>query len=218
VQALELRGVVKRLPGPVEPVLDGLDLHVPAGGTIGVVGANGAGKTTMLRVASGLLRPDHGTVAFGGLEPEHSRRAFHAQVALLSADGGLYARLSVRRHLEWWAAMAYVPRPQRAGRVATALEAFALGELADRRVERLSAGQRQRVRLAMTFLPGPAVLLLDEPDSRLDDEAVALLARRLAGHAAGGGIAVWTAPEGRAPALARDDLLVLDRGRLEPAA
>jgi ABC-2 type transport system ATP-binding protein len=218
VQALELRGVVKRLPGPVEPVLDGLDLHVPAGGTIGVVGANGAGKTTMLRVASGLLRPDRGTVAFGGLEPEHSKRAFHSQVALLSADGGLYARLSVRRHLEWWAALAYVPRAQRAARIAAALDGFALGELAARRVERLSAGQRQRVRLAMTFLPGPAVLLLDEPDSRLDDEAVALLARRLAEHSDGGGIAVWTAPEGRAPALARDALLLLDRGRLEPLA
>ena len=218
MDALELRGVVKRLPGPAEPVLDGVDLRVPVGRTVGIVGANGAGKTTLLRIASGLLRPDAGTVRVGDLDPEHAARDYHSRVAMLSANGGLYARLTVRRHLDWWAAMAHVPRAQRPARIAAALDGFAMRELVDRRVERLSVGQRQRMRLAMTFLPRPSILLLDEPDASLDDDGLALLADRVREHAAEGGLTLWAAPERNAAALTRDELLLLRDGRLEPHA
>ena len=218
VDALELRGVVKRLPGPPDPVLDGVDLRVEQGRTFGVVGANGAGKTTLLRIAAGLLRPDSGTVTAGGLDPEHAPRTYHARVAMLSADGGLYARLSVRRHLEWWASMAHVPRARRAAAIAATLDGFALRDLVDRRVERLSVGQRQRMRLAMTFLPHPSILLLDEPDSSLDDDGLGLLAERMREHAARGGITVWAAPERNAAALECDELLLLRGGQLERTA
>ena len=211
---LELRGVVKALAGPTGPVLAGVDLSLPPGVTSGVAGPNGAGKTTLLRVVAGLLVPDAGTVSLGGFDPGRTRRDYQRRVALLSADGGLYARLSVRRHLHWWAAMAHVPRGRRAGLVGGVLADFGLEDLAGRRVERLSAGQRQRVRLAMTFLPAPVVVLLDEPDTRLDDDGLEALARRLAQHGARGGIALWAAPEGRTGSLPADRVLTLRDGLL----
>ncbi|MFL5845922.1 MAG: ATP-binding cassette domain-containing protein [Solirubrobacteraceae bacterium] len=216
--ALRVQGVVMRLPGLERPVLDGADLVVAPGQSVGILGANGAGKTTFLRVVAGLLAPDAGTVALGALALADDERAYHRRVALLSADGGLYARLSVRRHLAWWAAMAFVPPDRRAPSIAAEVEAFALDELLDRRVERLSAGQRQRVRLAMAFLPAPDLVLLDEPESRLDEDALELVGRRMAAHAAAGGITAWAAPEGRAPDLPADALVVLRDGRLEARA
>jgi heme ABC exporter ATP-binding subunit CcmA len=214
VSTLELRGVVKRLVGPPRPVLDGIDLTIEPGQTIGIAGTNGAGKTTLLRVTAGLLAPDAGTVALGELDSERASRLYHRHVGLLSADGNLYARLTVRRHLQWWAAMSYVPREQRDERVRAALDDFALGELGDRRVERLSAGQRQRVRLAMTFLPRPTLLLLDEPDARLDEDGLALLATALGEHARRGGVAAWAAPHGRTDLLPCDALRHIADGRL----
>jgi len=214
VSALEVRGVVKRLNGPPAPVLDGIDLLVEPGGIVGIVGANGAGKTTLLRVVAGLLRPDAGRVTLGRLGPERDARAYHRRVAMLSADGGLYARLTVQRHLEWWAALCFVPRGDRPGVVARALADFGLESLSARRAERLSAGQRQRVRLAMVFLPDPAVVLLDEPDARLDEHALTLISDRLGHHTQRGGIAVWAAPEGREAPLPADRVAVLREGRL----
>jgi ABC-2 type transport system ATP-binding protein len=214
VSALALRGIVKRLTGPSAPVLDGLDLVVEPGRTVGIAGANGAGKTTLLRVTAGLLRPDAGRVTLGELDPERTPRPYHRRVALLSADGGLYARLTVTRHLQWWAAMSYLPREERDDRVRAVLADFELSELAGRRVERLSAGQRQRVRLAMAFLPRPELVLLDEPDARLDEDGLALLSARMAEHAQRDGLTVWAAPEGRTELLPCDELRLLSEGRL----
>lgn len=214
MSTLELDGVVMRLAGPARPVLDGLDLVLEPGRTLGVAGANGAGKTTLLRVIAGLLRPSAGTVRLGGLDPERTAREYHRRVALLSADGGLYARLSVRRHLEWWASMTYVRAADRRARVDAALSDFALRGLAGRRAERLSAGQRQRVRLAMTFLPAASLLLLDEPDTRLDEAGLEVLGERMAEHARKGGLTVWAAPEGRTGGLPCDELRTLREGRL----
>jgi heme ABC exporter ATP-binding subunit CcmA len=214
VSALEVREVVKRLNGPPTPVLDGLDLTIDHGQTVGIAGANGAGKTTLLRVIAGLLVPDEGRVALGRLDPERDQSRYRRRVGLLSADGGLYARLTVRGHLEWWVAMSYVPRESREELVDAGLRDFALVDLSARRVERLSAGQRQRVRLAMTFLPRPALVLLDEPDARLDEDGLALLADRVQEHTNSGGLVAWAAPEGRTAVLPCDELRHLRHGRL----
>ena len=194
-----------------------VDLSVPRGALVSISGANGTGKTTLLRIAAGLIHPDSGEVTLDGLHPERDRRAFLGRLGFLSAgDRTLYARLSARRHLDLGARLALLPAGARAAAIERALGVFALDDFADRRVDRLSMGQRQRVRLAMTFVHDPALILLDEPANSLDQEGLEVLAIPRAVRRRGGA-AVWCAPDGIPTPMASDTALRLAEGRLRPA-
>ena len=197
---LTLTALSKRWPRTVSPVLDEVTLSLPPGTATRLTGSNGAGKTTLLRIAAGLIRPDSGSVDAFGLDPFDDRREFQSRVGYLSAgSAGLYARLTPRRHLELQAALALLPRGARGAAVERELDHFALHELASRRTDRLSMGQRQRLRLALTLLAGPDLLLLDEPQTSLDDDGAELLAAALGDRLAAGGAVLWCTPH-------RDDL------------
>ena len=199
-------------------VLESLDLVLEEGSSTWVGGRNGAGKTTLLRIAAGLLAPDEGTVAVRGLDPERDRRRYQRQIGFLSAGNtGVYARLSVRRHLDYWACLAFLPRDERDPAVERAIADFELGELATRRLDRLSMGQRQRVRLAMTFMHDPTVVLLDEPRTSLDEPGTALLARAVERLRARGGTALTCAPRAVDTGLDFDRELILEDRKLRPA-
>lgn len=210
------RGVWHRWPKQPQPVLAGVDLRVEAGTTVAVTGANGAGKTTLLRIAAGLIAPARGEVTSLGLDPERDRRRYQSLVGFLSpGDRGLYARLTVRQQLEFWVRLALVPRADRAATMDAALERFSLAPLADRRVDRLSMGQRQRVRLALAFLHGPRLALLDEPATSLDDDGLELLASAARELTARGGAVIWCSPfVGAADPIRFDRRYVLRDGRL----
>jgi ABC-type multidrug transport system ATPase subunit len=198
-----------------EPVLDGLDLRIEPGTAVHVAGRNGTGKTTLLRIAVGLIRADSGSVALDGLDPVRDRVAYQRRLGFLSAgDRGLYARLSVRDHLRMWARLAFVPRARTREVVERALAVFDLGELAGRRVERLSMGQRQRVRLAGVFLHDPGIVMLDEPRTSLDAAGIDLLVSLLDDFRRQGGAVVWCCPTGERTELDFDDAYVLETGRL----
>lgn len=213
---LELAGVHKRWAGAERPVLDDMDLTLPAGQVVGITGRNGAGKTTLLRVAAGLIAPEAGTVSVLGLDLEEDRRACQRRLGFLTAgNSGLYGRLQVDHHLDFWSRLAMVPRTERAHRVRDARERFELGELGGRRVDRLSMGQRQRLRIALAFLHGPRLVLLDEPRTSLDDESTMLLAAAVAALAASGGAAVVCAPTREQTGVALDRCLTVVHGRLD---
>lgn len=191
--ALSARGIVRRW-GDHE-VLRGVDIALEPGRRAFLGGRNGAGKTTLLRICAGLVAPHAGEVRLAGLHPVRDRRAFQSRLGYLPAgNGGLYARLTVRQNLEFWASLALLSGPRRTAAVDGALAAFELEGMERSRVDRISMGQRQRVRLAMTFIHEPSVVLLDEPHTSLDDEALALLRKALDQHGDRGGAAIWCAP------------------------
>jgi ABC-type multidrug transport system ATPase subunit len=162
--------------GSGEPVLDGADFELPRGAVVGLQGANGAGKTTLLRILAGLFLPDAGTVRLDGLDPLRNRREYQRRLGFLAAgQGSLYARMTVKAHLDYWSRLALLPARDRRVAVGVALGRFDLAPLARNRVDRLSTGQRQRVRLAMAFLHSPDVILLDEPGNSLDDDGLTRL-------------------------------------------
>jgi ABC-2 type transport system ATP-binding protein len=213
---LQLESVHHRWKTQARPVLDDVSLTLAGGEVTWVGGRNGVGKTTLLRLAAGILLPQQGSVRMGQLTPRSSRRKYHRQIGFLSAgDRGLQARMRVRQQLDYWARLAYVPRERRAGTVALSMQRFDLEGLADKRVDRLSMGQRQRIRLAMAFLHEPRVLLLDEPRNSLDDDGYRLLGAQIERAAADGAAVLWCSPRGEDRVLACDSGYTLEDGRLE---
>jgi ABC-2 type transport system ATP-binding protein len=199
-------------------VLRGIDLDVAAGTVTGIGGRNGAGKTTLLRIATAILSPDQGTVTVDGLRSDDNWREYHQRIGFLSAgDRGLYARFSVRGHLEYAARIAFVPRARRREAIDEALVRFGLTELTRRRADRLSQGQRQRLRLALTVVHDPKVLLLDEPRNSLDDEGLEMLSRAIDDVVARQGAVIWCSPAGEAQPVGFDQTYVIEEGILRPA-
>ncbi len=215
---LVLREVTKRWRKATLPVLDRVSLTLEPGSATWVGGSNGAGKTTMLRIAAGLIDADCGRAEVRGITSRIDRARYQRIVAFLPAgDRGLYARLSVRRHLDFWGRISMIHGSSLRQAVERALDVFELRDLADRRVDRMSMGQRQRVRLAMTFLPRPEVVLLDEPLTSLDDDGAAVLQSVLRELLDRGGAALWCSPAGERLPVPFDVRFTLEHGRLIPA-
>jgi ABC-2 type transport system ATP-binding protein len=213
---LELEHLYHKWKGPKPPVLDDVSLTLRAGEVTWIGGRNGVGKTTLLRLAAGILLPQRGSVRIGELTPSSKGGLYRRQIGFLSAgDRSLQARMRVSQQLDYWARLAYVPRERRAELVAVNLQRFGLDEFAERRVDRMSQGQRQRIRLAMAFLHEPRVVLLDEPRNSLDDDGYRLLGEQIERAAARGATVLWCSPRGEDRVLSSDAGYTLEDGRLE---
>lgn len=145
-------------------VLTALTLHVEPGAVTLLVGANGAGKTTALRLIAGLSRPDAGTISLAGHDLLRSRQAALAQLSFLPQAPRFHPRLTVTQTAEFYARL----RGRPAGAAALALEAWGLHEFTRVPTGKLSGGLRQRLALAIFALAHAPVLLLDEPGLSLD--------------------------------------------------
>lgn len=215
---LRLLGVSKTWRNRTRPVLDGVDLDLGEGTVTWVSGDNGAGKTTLLRIACGLLAPDRGRVTVRCFDLESEPQQCKRRLGFLPAgSSGLYARLTTRQQLEYWSRLAFVPSRERERVVQGAIERFGLTKLAGSRLDRISMGERQRVRLAMAFLHAPDLVLLDEPRNSLDSAGLALLVDAIEELRSRGGAALWCSPSGDTLPLAADAELLVRGGRLEAA-
>lgn len=161
--AVRLSGVTKRFGG--HKAVSDLDLEVPRGSIYGLLGPNGSGKTTTIRMIMGILHPDEGSVSlFGGL-PDRERRAL---VGYLPEERGVYRKMRVMDLLMFLAEIRGVPRGVGRARAGAWLERLDLSAWADRRVEDLSKGMQQKVQFVGTVIHEPELLILDEPFSGLD--------------------------------------------------
>ena len=129
-------------------------------------------------------------------EPQQCKRRLGV---LPAGNSGLYARLTTRQQLEFWCRLAFVPPHARERAVLGAIERFGLTALAESRLDRISMGERQRVRLAMAFLHAPDLVLLDEPRTSLDAAGLARLVEAIEDLRSRGGSALWCSPSGDAP-------------------
>jgi ABC-type multidrug transport system ATPase subunit len=199
-------------------VLDGLELVLDRSTLTAITGTNGIGKTTLLRIAAGLIRADAGIVDLDGLHPRRDRRPYQRRVGFLAAgDRGLYARLTVRKHLELWGRLSLMPKTEMRVAIERIVAGMALEELIESRVDRLSMGQRQRLRIAMVFMHQPDLVLLDEPLNSLDQEGAERLGGELRALTRRGGAALWCSPGTDSPTVEFDESLELNGGKLHPA-
>ncbi|MHA1538399.1 MAG: heme ABC exporter ATP-binding protein CcmA [Alphaproteobacteria bacterium] len=167
-------------------VFERLGFALEPGGALCLTGANGSGKSSLLRLMAGLLKPAHGRLAWDGLALGCNLEGHRARIAFVGHAEALKPALSLAESLAFWARLYGAEEASAA--VARGLEAFGLAKLADFPVRLLSAGQRRRLALAR-LLAGPADLwLLDEPSTGLDAASVAMLEAAIAAFRGDGGM------------------------------
>lgn len=149
-------------------VVDRLTFDVPRGGLFGIVGPDGAGKTTTLRMLSGVLRPSSGTARVLGLDVAEAPEAVKPHIAYMAQRFGLYEDLTVAENLAFYADLYGVPRSERPARLER-LHAFSgLGPFQGRLAGALSGGMKQKLSLSCCLVHRPEILLLDEPTFGVD--------------------------------------------------
>ena len=162
--AIVFDGVTKRYGA--QRALESVSFSVPRGEMFGLIGPDGAGKTTAIRLACGLLRPDAGTIAVVGRSPTGEHHAITAAVGYLSQRFSLYGDLTIDENIAFFAEIHGVDG-YRASRDRL-LEMTQLTPFRKRRADRLSGGMKQKLALACTLIHEPEVLLLDEPTTGVD--------------------------------------------------
>jgi ABC-2 type transport system ATP-binding protein len=168
--SLILDSVSKRF-GEVQ-ALEGISLEIKPGEVFGFLGANGAGKTTAMRIVLDILRPDSGTITWNGtLNSDVPRQTW----GYLPEERGLYAKMNVLEQLVFFAKLHGVRDKAAEREVRDWLERFRIPEYADRRAEQLSKGNQQKIQFIAAILHDPQVLLMDEPFTGLDPINAALL-------------------------------------------
>lgn len=207
--AVQLEGLGKRFG--FTRALRRVDLDVGWGEVVGLVGPNGSGKTTLLRILGGALRPTEGSARMAGRSLEAHSDDVRGRVGLLSGDHYLYGDLTAAENLRFAWRMSRPEAPD--GEIETLLVRVGLDGIPDRRVRAFSSGMRKRLALARALLLAPRILLLDEPWSSLDAEAMGLVdtvIREWRGRRRA--VLVATHRRDRIGALA-DRLVRLERGR-----
>ena len=156
-----------------KPVLRGIDLSVEQGQVVALLGPNGAGKTTLMNVICGLTKPDRGDILLGGVSLRRAGHEIRRYIGLVTHSPLLYDNLSAEENLHFFAKMYDLEDPPT--RVENVLRAVDLWPRRRDTVRTYSRGMTQRLAIARAVLHSPPVLLLDEPDTGLDQESSQML-------------------------------------------
>lgn len=148
--------------------VDDVSFSISQGEIVGLLGHNGAGKTTIMKMLTGYLEPTEGTITIDGLELGDNRKKIQKKIGYLPENCPVYPEMSVVGYLEYGAALHGVPENERGDRIREALQRTGLFDRAAQQISTLSRGYRQRTGVAQAILHKPSILILDEPTNGLD--------------------------------------------------
>lgn len=206
--AIVVRGVSKFFGD--YPALRNVDLEIASGRVLAMLGRNGAGKTTLLRVLAGLSAPSRGEISFPSSGTEAPAR--HGRIGMVGHGTWIYDELTAEENLRFFCRLYGVRDPSRA--VERWLQRVGLERFRRARAGQYSRGMRQRLTIARAFLHDPAILLLDEPWTALDDRAMELLSDLVREARDAGCTVVICSHQLREALHVADEVALLHRGRI----
>jgi ABC-2 type transport system ATP-binding protein len=191
-----------------------VDLDVPSGSVLGLLGHNGAGKTTAIRILTTLAPPSAGRASVAGLDVVSDAARVRERIGLAGQYATVDGLLTARRNLEMVGRLYHLPRARARARASDLLEQLGLSDAADRLVRTFSGGMRRRLDLAASLVGEPPVLFLDEPTTGLDPQGRNELWALLRSLVDGGTTLVLTTQYLEEADYLADTIVVLDRGRI----
>ena len=195
-------------------VLDGVDLSVHAGQVVAIQGPNGSGKSTLLRIAATLTSPTSGQLAVNGVDAvKHSADA-RRHIGSVMHSPMLYSDLTVRENLSLFAKLCQLDSPDRS--IDEVAERLQLTPRIDERVQRLSHGYRKRVAIARAIIHSPSLLLLDEPETGLDDASLVVLSEIIDDWRLNNGAVVMATHSTDFVTGVADSAMTMNLGELKP--
>jgi len=207
---LEIKGLKKTFS--LKPILRGVDLFLDQGERMALLGANGAGKTTLLRILAGLIKPGAGTARIGGWDIEQEAQQVRHLVGFVAHQPYLYDELTALENLLFFGRMYGVKHARE--RSIELLQRVGLARRVGERASALSRGQLQRLALARAMLHSPQLLLLDEPETGLDEEGNELLEALLVEQTERGGTTLFTTHNLERALKFSDRISMLSGGRV----
>jgi heme exporter protein A len=208
--AVEIRGLKKSFG--LKPVLRGIDLVLTRGELMAILGSNGAGKTTLLRLLSCLTKPSSGTIRVEGLDRLYDAQQVRQLFGFVGHQPYLYEELTALENLLFFARMYSVTHAQERAR--ELLQRVGLAKRMYERAGTCSRGQLQRLAWARALLHSPRLLLLDEPDTGLDQDGQELIDTLLAEHTAQDGSIIFTTHQLERALRLADSVVLIERGRI----
>jgi heme ABC exporter ATP-binding subunit CcmA len=208
--AIHTHGLTKHYGN--RPVLRDIDLELPWGEVLSLFGPNGAGKTTLVRLLAGLARPTDGSIRIAGLNPERRGIDVRRLLGVVTHQTFLYDELTARENLRFYARMYGLDSADE--RIEEVSATLGSTSYLDARVRTLSNGMQKRVSLARAVLHRPRLLIFDEPEAGLDQEALELVQALLEAHRAEGGSAVVTTHNVERGLSIADRVIILANGRI----
>jgi len=168
VRTTELKKQFSDAKGRWVKAVDGVSMEAKPGQVFGLLGVNGAGKTTMLRLLSTVLQPTSGSGEVAGFDIVTQSEQVRASIGFMSTSTALYGRLTPIETLRFFGGLYGLTGRDLEKRIGASVERLGIGDFADRLCDKLSTGQKQRVSIARTLLHDPPVLFFDEPTAGLD--------------------------------------------------
>jgi len=212
---IEVRGLQKRY-GELQAVAD-VTFRAADGEITGLLGPNGAGKTTTLRMLYTLVRPDAGQVLVDGIDAALDPLGVRRRLGVLPDARGLYKRLTARENIEYFAALHGLDRAAAAPRIEALVAALGMQEIALRRTEGFSQGERVKTAIARALVHAPQNLVLDEPTNGLDVMATRSLRQFLLQQKQAGRCVLFSTHIMQEVAALCDRVVIIARGRVVAA-
>jgi ABC-2 type transport system ATP-binding protein len=209
---IELEGVTKTF-GPL-PALRDVNFSVPTGSVCGLLGHNGAGKTTIVKILSTLLEPTSGRATVAGYDVVDDAAEVRQSIGVTGQDAALDMALTGRENLVLFGRLRGMKRKQAGGRADELIERFDLVDAADREVSTYSGGMRRRIDIAVSLIVPPKVLFLDEPTTGLDPRSRRDVWALVASLAAQDVTVLLTTQYLEEADVLSDSIVILDAGRV----
>ena len=208
--AIHVHGLTKHYGN--RPVLRAVDLELPWGEVLSLFGPNGAGKTTLIRLLAGLSRATAGSISIGGFDSERRGLDVRRLLGVVTHQTFLYDELTAKENLRFYARMYGLGNADH--RIEEVAATLGITTYLNARVRTLSNGMQKRVSLARAVLHRPRLLIFDEPEAGLDQEALGLVEEMLEAHRSEGGSAIVTTHNVERGLSIADRVIILSNGRI----